>query len=1035
MQLAAYCIARPIATSLLSFALLLAGLLAWQQLPVAPLPQVDFPTISVQASLPGASPETMAANVATPLERTLGTIAGVTEITSSSSSGATSITLQFALERDIDGAARDVQAAINAASNLLPPGMPSRPSYRKVNPADSPIMILGLTSTSQSRAQMYDVASTTLAQKIAQIPGIGQVNVSGSSLPAIRIELNPLALAKYQLSLAEVRQAIVDANVQQPKGVLEDQQQQWQLALSSPGMQAQDYLSLIIGYRNGAAIRLADVGHALDSAEDLRNAGYINDKPAVLLMLFKQSGANIIATVDRVIQLLPQLQAATPDNLSLTVALDRSSTIRASLREVEHSLLIAIALVIVGVLIFLGNWRATLIPVITVPLSLMGTLAGMYLCAYSLDNLSLMALTIATGFVVDDAIVVLENSMRQIEEGVAPRQAAFNAAQEVGFTILSMSLSLVAVFIPILFMDGIVGRLFQEFALTLAMAVMVSLVLALTTTPMLCALLLKPHVPQQPGFAQSFHRNWFQHLNNAYGKSLAWALQHPRFIMLLLAAAIGLNIYLYQIVPKGFFPIQDTGRLSGIIQADQSISSSALQAKLVQFVEQVSKDPEVSKVLAFSGGSGGSRLSNNAQMFVILKPLEQRKLSMSALQERLRRNLGHLPGAKLLLQPVQELRVGGRGASAMFEYTLQSEQLSDLRRWMPEIVKTLGQRAELADVNTDQQDKGQQISLTIDRIAAARVGVSLSSIASALNDAFGQRQVAVLYGAFNQYHIILEVAAEFAQNAQALNALYIKTPPSPEHPQGVQIPLSSLASYQINNTALTVNHQGQTPAASFSFNLKPDISLSLATSLIQEVMDELGVSASVRGSFQGTAKAFQQSLSNQPWLIMASILIIYIVLGMLYESYIHPLTILSTLPSAGVGAILALLLFNTEFTLIALIGVILLIGIVKKNAIMMIDFALQAQRQQQLSAPAAIYQACLLRFRPIMMTTFAALFAALPLALGSGYGAELRRPLGIAIMGGLVFSQILTLYTTPVVYLYLDRWQTWCQRNLSRVFR
>jgi multidrug efflux pump len=1032
VNISALCINRPVATTLLTLGLALAGMLAFFQLPVAPLPQIDFPTISVQASLPGASPETMAATVATPLERSLGTIAGITEMTSSSNQGSTNITLQFDLARDIDGAARDVQAAINAASALLPSSLRSRPSYRKMNPADTPIMILALTSSTMSRIQLYDIAATVLEQKLSQIEGVGQVLVTGSSLPAVRVELNPNALARYGLGLEDVRSAIIGTNVNRPKGSLDDVGRHWQIAANDQAKTASDYQPLIISYRNGAAVRLSDVGTAIDSAEDLGYAGFFNGRPAVLLVLNKQSGANIIETVDKVRALVPQLQASIPNAIELNVAMDRSGTIRVSLHEVERSLLIAIGLVILAVLVFLRNWRSALIPIITVPLSLLGTFGVMYLCGYSLDNLSLMALTVATGFVVDDAIVVLENSARHIEQGVPPKQAALKATQEVGFTVVSMSLSLIAVFLPILLMGGIVGRMFQEFAVTLSAAVLVSMLIALTTTPMLCAQLLKSETGKQHGKSFEASERGFNRLTHGYGRSLSWALRHRFLTLLLLAATIGFNIYLYILVPKGFFPTQDTGRLAGYIQADQSISSKAMQTKLATFVNKVKEDSEVDKVIGFTGGTSGSRLSNSGQMFVILKPLEQRQLNIGQLQERMRRNLSELPGAKLMLQPAQELRVGGRPSGAMFEYTLQAEQLSDLRDWTPKIIQALGLRAELADVNTQQQDKGQQISLQIDRQAATRLGVNQALVDSTLNNAFGQRQVSVIYNTLNQYRVVMEVAPEYAQSPEALKTLYVSVPPNALHPEGAQVPLSAFAYFASTNAPLSVNHQGQFPASTLSFNLKPGISLSKATQVIDEVMADIAVPASIQGGFQGTAKAFQQSLSSQPWLVLAAILAIYIVLGILYESYWHPLTILSTLPSAGVGAILALMLCDTEFSIIALIGVILLIGIVKKNAIMMIDFALDAQRTKGMAAEDAIYQACLLRFRPILMTTFAALLAAVPLALGTGYGAELRRPLGIAIVGGLIFSQILTLYTTPVIYLYLDRWQTFCRRVLRR---
>ena len=975
--------------------------------------------------MPGANPEVMAATVTTPLERALGRIAGITEMTSSSSFGAASITLQFDLSRDIDGAARDVQAAINAASSLLPSNLPSRPKYNKINPSDAPIMLLSLTSDTMSRGQMYDVASTILAQKISQIQGIGQVTVVGSSLPAVRVELNPLALAKYGVSFADVRTALVNTNVNRPKGVLGNDKLRWQIATNDQAKKAEDYSPLIISYRNKAPVYLTDIAKVLDSSEDLRTAGFFNGKPAVILVINKQSGANIIATVEKVKSLLPQLQAEIPNAVKLEVALDRSTTIRASLQEVERSLLIAVGLVIMVVIVFLRNFRAAMIPIITVPMSLIGTFAAMYLLDYSLDNLSLMALTVATGFVVDDAIVVLENTSRYLEQGLPARKAALQGAKEVSFTVLSMSLSLIAVFIPILLMGGLVGRLFQEFAVTLSVAVLISLVLSLTTAPMLCALWLKPHGDASAKPAGIAHRT--------YDRSLSWALDHSLLMILILAITIGFNVYLYMVVPKGFFPTQDTGRVSGTIQADQGISSKALQEKLSNFVNLMMQNDEVKNVIGFAGasGGGGSRLSNSGQMFLVLKPLEERKLNIDKLLERLRRKASSIAGAKLLLQPVQELRIGGRGSAALFEYALTANDLEELRTWTAKILTALQHRPELEDVNTNQQDKGLQITLQIDRDAASRLGITQAIIDATLNDAFGQRQVSIIYTELNQYHVIMEADPDYAQTPETLKNIYINVPPSTQFPNGTQIPLSTIAHYENTNTPLSVNHQGQFPASTISFNLKGGSSLSTATKIIEETMRELKVPSSVHGSFQGSAKAFQQSQNSQPWLIAAALLAIYIVLGILYESYAHPLTILSTLPSAGVGAILALMAFDTEFSLIALIGVILLIGIVKKNAIMMIDFALNAERKQGMNAHDAIRAACLMRFRPIMMTTFAALLSALPLAFGTGYGAELRKPLGIAIVGGLMISQLLTLYTTPVVYLYMNRFQSFCRRLLS----
>ncbi len=1019
MNPSAFFIYRPVATTLLTIGLALAGFVAFLQLPVAPLPQVDFPSISVSAAMPGASPETMAATIATPLERSLGRIAGITEMTSTSSLGSTRINLQFELDRDIDGAARDVQAAINAASSLLPSNLPSRPNYRKVNPAESPIMILALTSTTVNRGQMYDAASTILAQKIAQIPGIGQVAVGGSSLPAVRVELNPGPLAKYGISLDDVGNAIATANSNRPKGSFEANDRHWQIYANDQAKRAADYTPLIVAYRNNAPIRIADLGEAIDSVEDLRNSGLKNGQPSILLFVGKQPGANIIETVEQVKSMLPQLRALLPDAINLSVAVDRTLTIRASVSEAERSLLIAIGLVILVVLLFLRNLRTALIPIIAVPVSLIGACTVMYLCKFSLDNLSLMALTIATGFVVDDAIVVLENINRHIEKGLSPFEAALLGAREVGFTVLSMSLSLIAVFIPILLMGGIVGRLFREFAVTLSAAVLVSLVVSLTVTPMLCARWLTVEKQPSKGLSRAIERVFIR-LQNSYERSLRWALNHAPVMLLVLFACIALNIHLYNIVPKGFFPTQDNGRLMGSIQADQSISFQAMQKKLYTFANILQNDPAITDVIGFVGGNQNF---NTGQMFAVLKPPEQRGESMADVSQRLRKKLADEPGASLYLQPVQELRIGARSSASMFEYTLQSEKLSELREWTPKIVTALQSKPGLVDVNSNEQDKGQQISLQVDREKAARFGVTQAAIDSTLYNAFGQRQVSVIYNTRNQYHVVMELAPQYWQNPDILNQLYV-SPSSAANKQKTatnQIPLSSLASFAPTNVSLTVNHQSQFAAATLSFGLKPGVSLSTATQLITQTMNDIGVPSSVRGSFQGNAKAFQESLQNQPWLILAAIVTIYIVLGVLYESYIHPLTILSTLPSAGMGAIMALMICDTEFSIIALIGVVLLIGIVKKNAIMMIDFALQAQREQGLSSEDAIISACLLRFRPIMMTTLAALLGALPLAMATGYGAELRQPLGISIVGGLLVSQLLTFYTTPVVYLYLDR--------------
>ena len=1019
MNLSQPFIERPVATTLLTLGIALAGILAFRLLPVSPLPQVDFPTISVTAQLPGASPETMASSVATPLERSLGRIAGITEITSTSTLGSTRITLQFDLGRDIDGAANDVQAAINAARTLLPTGLPNNPTYRKVNPADAPIMILSLTSESLTQGQMYDAASTILAQKLSQLKGIGQVTVGGSSLPAVRVELNPATLYKYGIGLEDVRTAIVATNANRPKGTVEDGERQWQILANDQARKAAEYMPLVVAYRNGGAVRLSDVAEVVDSVQDLRNAGSANGKPSVLLILNRQPNANIIETVDRVRAILPVLRASIPSAIDLEVALDRTPTIRASLLEVERSLVISMGLVILVVFLFLRNWRATLIPAVAVPVSLIGTFAVMHLCGFSLNNLSLMALTIATGFVVDDAIVVLENISRRIEEGVPPMKAALQGSREVGFTVLSMSLSLIAVFIPILLMGGIVGRLFREFAVVLSVAILISLLVSLTTTPMMCARLLRPEAGQAHGRFYRAGEWFFAKMLRVYEVTLSWALRHSRFMLVLLAGAVGLNFYLYTVVPKGFFPQQDTGRLVGSIQADQGISFQAMRTKVARFVEIVREDPAVETVVAFTGGFQ----RNRGFMFVTLKPLSERGISADQVVGRMRGRLAREPGASLFLVPVQDIRVGGRQANAAYQFTLQADDLEELRLWEPRVRRALSQLPELVDVNTDQEDKGQQTSLVIDRDTAARLGVTTRMIDATLNDAFGQRIVSTIYNPLNQYRVVMEAAPEFWQSPEVLKYVHVSGT------GGVQVPLSAFSSYGPTSAPLGVNHQGQFAASTISFNLPEGVSLSAATAAVRQALDEIGVPTSVHGTFQGTARAFQASLQNQPWLILAALVTLYIVLGILYESVVHPITILSTLPSAGVGALLALLAFGTELSIIAFIGVILLIGIVKKNAIMMIDFAIDAERNEGLTPEAAIYKACVLRFRPIMMTTMAALLGAIPLAVGLGEGAELRRPLGIAIVGGLVFSQLLTLYTTPVVYLYLDRFRLWAGRR------
>ena len=1011
-------IRRPVATTLLTIGVALAGLLAYRLLPVSPLPQVDFPTISVSANLPGASPETMASTVATPLERSLGRIAGVSEMTSSSSLGSTNVTLQFDLSRDIDGAARDVQAAINAARSLLPTGLPSNPTYRKANPSDMPVMILSMTSATLDQGQMYDVAATILAQTISQVAGVGQVSVNGSSLPAVRVELNPAALDRYNISTATVRAAIAATNANRPKGSLDGDVQHWQIAANDQAKKASDYRPLIVAFRKGAAVRLDDVATLTDSVQDVRNGGLADGKPAVLLMIRRQPGANVIETVDRVQALLPMLRASIPSSIKLEVASDSTTTIRASLIGVERTLLIAIALVIMVVFLFLRRWRAAVIPAVAVPVSLIGTFGIMYLCGYSLDNLSLMALTIATGFVVDDAVVVLENVSRHIEDGMTPLAAALQGAREVGFTVISMSISLVAVFVPILLMGGIIGRLFREFAVTLSAAILVSLIVSLTTTPMMCARVLRSENEEKPGRLSRFIEQKFALLLGFYERTLQWALHHRRIMLATLLGTVAFNVYLYVIVPKGFMPQQDTGRIQGNLVADQSISFQAMQQKLTSFVAIVKADPAVDHVVAFTGG--GQR--NGAFFFVILKPLAERKIAADLVIARLRRELAHVPGATLFLQASQDVRVGGRGANAQYQYTLNSDDIAELRAWEPRIRQALSAIPEIVDVSTDAQDRGLQTSLVIDRDAAAHLGVNISQLDSTLNDLFGQRQVSTIYNPLNQYHVVMEVAPAYWQNPTELDKTFVTSA------SGTMVPLSSFTRWQPTNTSLAVAHQGQFVATTVSFNLPPGMSLSTASRAVEAAMTRIGVPSSIHGSFQGTARAFQASLDNQPLLILAALVTVYLVLGILYESLIHPLTIISTLQSAGCGALLALLSTNTDFTIIALIGVILLIGIVKKNAILMIDFALAERRRAGGSAEDAIYHACVLRFRPILMTTMAALFGAVPLAFGHGDGAEMRQPLGIAIVGGLVVSQILTLYTTPVVYLYMERLGEWSRR-------
>ncbi|MDQ7771220.1 multidrug efflux RND transporter permease subunit MdtC [Serratia nevei] len=1018
MKFFALFIHRPVATTLLTLAIAISGAIGFRLLPVSPLPQVDFPVISISASLPGASPETMASSVATPLERALGRIAGVNEMTSMSSLGSTRVILQFDLDRDINGAARDVQAAINAAQSLLPTGMPSRPSYRKVNPSDAPIMILTLTSDTYSQGQLYDFASTQLAQKISQTEGVGDVSVGGSSLPAVRVELNPSALFNQGVSLDTVRQAIANANVRRPQGAVENPQQRWQIQANDALKTAEAYRPLIVHYNNGSAVRLADVAEVNDSVQDVRNAGMTDAKPAIILAISRAPDANIIETVDRIRAELPALQENIPASIKLSVAQDRSPTIRASLAEVEQSLAIAIGLVILVVFIFLRSGRATLIPAVAVPVSLIGSFAAMYLCGFSLNNLSLMALTIATGFVVDDAIVVLENISRHVEAGMKPINAALLGAREVGFTVLSMSVSLVAVFIPRLLMEGLPGRLFREFAVTLSVSIGLSLIVSLTLTPMMCAYLLRHQPPRSQRRARGFGKMLLA-LQQGYGRSLNWVLGHSRWVLAVFLATLALNVWLYISIPKTFFPEQDTGRLMGFIQADQSISFQAMRGKLEDFMKIVREDPDVENVTGFTGGSR----TNSGSMFISLKPLSVRSDDAQKVIARLRARLAKEPGASLFLMAVQDIRVGGRQANASYQYTLLADDLAALREWEPKIRTALAALPELADVNSDQQDKGSEMDLVYDRETMARLGISVSDANNLLNNAFGQRQISTIYQPLNQYKVVMEVAPPYTQDVSSLDKMFII------NSEGKAIPLSYFASWRPANAPLSVNHQGLSAASTISFNLPDGGSLSDATAAVERTMTQLGVPSTVRGAFAGTAQVFQDTLKSQLILILAAIATVYIVLGVLYESYIHPLTILSTLPSAGVGALLALELFGAPFSLIALIGIMLLIGIVKKNAIMMVDFALEAQRNGGISAREAIFQASLLRFRPIMMTTLAALFGALPLVLTSGDGAELRQPLGITIAGGLVMSQLLTLYTTPVVYLYFDRLQAKFRRN------
>ena len=1018
MNVSAPFINRPVATTLLTVAIAIAGGIAFKVLPVSPLPQVDFPTISVNGSLPGASAEIMASSVATPLERQFGHIAGVTEMTSTSGLGTASITIQFDLSRNIDGAARDVEAAINSARTYLPANLPANPTYRKVNPADSPVMIVGLTSDKYGPDKIYDEASTVIQQKLSQIQGVGQVNVGGGALPSVRVEVNPTKLASYGLAMSDVQSVLRLQNSDLAKGQITNGDVSADILSNDQISHAVDYKPIIVGYKNGAAIHLDDVADVIDSVQNVRAGGYLNGKRAIVLVIFRQPGVNIIDTVDRIRAELPSIQASIPQGIDVTVVLDRTTTIRASVNDVERTLMLSIVLVIVVVFIFLRNGRATLIPAVAVPVSLIGTFAVMYLCGYSLDNLSLMALTISTGFVVDDAIVVMENITRHLEEGMEPFAATLKGAQEIGFTVLSISISLIAVFIPLLLMGGIVGRLFREFAITLSTAIIVSMVISLSTTPMMCAYLLRDERSQKHGRMYMATERMFERILSVYRTSLRWALANPVLILVILLLTIALNVALIIKIPKGFFPQQDTGSLAGSVQGPQDSSFPAMNDAIQQLGNVIRKDPAVQNVIAFTGGNGAT---NTGNIFVALKPLNERKIGAPDIINRLRPQLNRLPVASAFLQASQDLRIGGRSSAALYQYTIQTDNIPDLATWGPKVFAEMKKLPGLQDVNSDQQNGGLDELLTFDRVTAAKLGQTAQSLDSGIYSAFGQSEVSIIYTQLNQYYVVLEVDPKYSQSPEALKNIYFHPNGSSSITSTGNTSLFNMAKNQANTTPLTLNHTGLFPSVTVSFNLAPGLSLSDATFAIDQMKQRIGAPSTLRGFFAGTLSAYQQSLSSEPILVLTAILAVYIVLGILYESLVHPLTIISTLPSASVGAMLALMAFKQDLNIISIIGIVLLIGIVKKNAIMMIDFALQAEREGGKNTEEAIFEACMLRFRPILMTTMAALFGALPLAFGTGTGSELRRPLGITIVGGLIVSQMLTLYSTPVVYLALDK--------------